>query len=173
MRCAVAPCLERLGYLRKRAGILLVLNPFFIPFAVDRCLYVGDTVLDENSGSIGLVLEVQQSLDVAFPVEAFKAGLSETSSIMGLPPQQQHQQDSSQSPQPVDVSRLPSRLCGIRSRVMGPPTLSLEPPKLQHLQQFNEGMPVVSAGRMGCVIGGKIDYVIALESGHEFTLEEG
>lgn len=145
---------------------------------VDRCLYVGDTVLDEGSGSLGLVVEVQQSLDIAIPVEAFKAGLFEANtseantSEASLSSQPQHH-GAAQSLSSLEVSPLPSRLSGIRARVMGAPTLSLEPPVLQQLQQFNEGMPVVSGGRMGCVVGGKVDYVVALDSGHEFTLEEG
>ena len=112
------------------------------------------------------MLEVQQSLEVAIPIEAIKADSLMT---ISAPKSEQQHGEASQSPLP----RLPPRLRGIHVKVMGPPTLSLQPPVLQQLQQFNEGMPVVSGGRMGCVIGGKVDYVVALDSGHEFTLEEG
>ncbi|KAL8439899.1 hypothetical protein Efla_006518 [Eimeria flavescens] len=142
---------------------------------VDRCLYVGDTVRDANSGALGLVLEVQQSLDVAIPVEAFKAAAAAAQSSEASAPQQQEQQDASPNlpPLPAAEQQLPPRLRGLRVRAMGAPTLSLEPPLLQQLQQFNEGLPVVCRGRMGCVISGKVDYVVVLDSGHEFTLEEG
>ncbi|KAL8447686.1 hypothetical protein Emed_004225 [Eimeria media] len=149
---------------------------------VDRCLFVGDGVVEASSGTLGLVLEVQQSLDVAIPIEAFKAALAGTHCNSDASPQQQQQQQQQeqqqqQQQQEKDVNQgsrqLPSRLSGLRVRVMGAPTLSLEPPVLQQLQQFNEGMPVVCKGRMGCVISGKVDYVVALDSGHEFTFEEG
>ncbi|KAL8450903.1 hypothetical protein Emag_003009 [Eimeria magna] len=151
---------------------------------LDRCLFVGDGVVEASSGTLGLVLEVQQALDVAIPIEAFKAALAGTHCTSDASPQQQQQQeqqqqqqqgkDAVQSSQLVGAAQqLPSRLSGLRVRVMGAPTLSLEPPMLQQLQQFNEGMPVVCKGRMGCVISGKVDYVVALDSGHEFTFEEG
>ncbi|KAL8435753.1 hypothetical protein ACSSS7_002235 [Eimeria intestinalis] len=157
---------------------------------VDRCLFVGDAVVEATSGALGLVLGVQQALDVAIPIEAFTAALAGTHCSNEASPeqqqqhhhqeqqqqqqQQQHEKIAVQSPQPMEADhQLPSRLSGLRVRVMGTPTLSLEPPVLQQLQQFNEGMPVVCKGRMGCVISGKVDYVVALDSGHEFTLEEG
>ncbi|OEH75555.1 hypothetical protein cyc_03891 [Cyclospora cayetanensis] len=158
--------------------------------AVDRCLFVGDTVLEGSNGAIGLVLEVQQSIDVAIPIEAFKAGVCSIGDASALhdqrqqpQPQQQYRPQQQQHCALQGVAddgivagerpRLPSRLAGIRSQVMGAAALSLDPPLMQQLQQFNEGMPVVSGGRLGCVIGGKVDYVVALDSGHEFTLEEG
>ncbi|XP_026191580.1 uncharacterized protein LOC34620510 [Cyclospora cayetanensis] len=139
---------------------------------VDRCLFVGDTVLEGSNGAIGLVLEVQQSIDVAIPIEAFKPQPQQ----QYRPQQQQHcalQGVADDGIVAGERPRLPSRLAGIRSQVMGAAALSLDPPLMQQLQQFNEGMPVVSGGRLGCVIGGKVDYVVALDSGHEFTLEEG
>ncbi|KAL8272534.1 hypothetical protein Esti_003533 [Eimeria stiedai] len=143
---------------------------------VDRCLFVGDAVVEATSGTLGLVLEVQQALDVAIPIEAFKTSSAGTHCSSEASPQQKQQQekDAVQSPQRMEAAQqLPSRLSGLQVRVMGAPTLSLEPPVLQQLQQFNEGMPVVCEGRMGCVISGKVDYVVALDSGHEFTFEEG
>ncbi|CBZ51148.1 conserved hypothetical protein [Neospora caninum Liverpool] len=47
------------------------------------------------------------------------------------------------------------------------------PPLLRPLQAFEVGTTVIKDGHLGAVISCKVDYLIKLDSGHEFTLEHG
>ena len=134
-------------------------------------------MLHGERGSLGIVLEVVQCVDIAIPVEILQRGLAEQQT----PQQQQEQQEQQQQQQQQQggsgglgaANAFPSRLQGIYARALGPPFLSLCPPLLQQLQQFNQGLPVLKEGRLGCVIDGKADYLIHLDSNHEFVLEDG
>lgn len=156
--------------------------------AVDRCFLVGESVLDVAHGHLGMVLEVHQSCDIQIPIEAFKPALKSSVPTNAQQQNSQHHQQQTQqsdqqeqhdgtlsrAPSPTDgSSRLPARLCNVHIRALGPPVLSLEPPVIQYLWQFETGTAVLQGGRLGCVVDSKSDYVIALESGHEFTFEDG
>lgn len=100
---------------------------------------------------LGLVLDVSQTADIAVPPESAEEGWVHDGSTNG--------------------SAI--RICGIQTKGCGAPALLSEKPLLLPLQQFDRGTLVVYRGRLGSVCSGKVDYVIKLDSGHEFTQESG
>lgn len=111
---------------------------------------MGDSVCHAESLALGLVLDVVQTADVVVQPECAADAWTEEAS----PPEAE-------------------ALRGIQTKSCGLPALQTQPPLLVPLQQFDHGMLVVHRGRLGSVCSGKVDYVIRLDSGHEFTLESG
>ncbi|PFH35799.1 hypothetical protein BESB_054500 [Besnoitia besnoiti] len=158
---------------------------------VDRPFYAGDLVVAPDGKSLGLVVEVEQRADVRLVSE----GRSASRRSSGLAPSPEGDSERGVSafrtrgsgallPRSVSAAALP---LAVDAEAEGPVECvkdiqigSLEvfplpdaPPLLRPLQAFEVGTPVVKDGHLGAVVSCKVDYLIQLDSGHEFTFEYG
>nr|PIM03664.1 hypothetical protein TGCOUG_234560 [Toxoplasma gondii COUG] len=154
---------------------------------LDRPFYAGDLVVGQDGKSLGLVVEVKQIADVrlvssrATRRPSALAGRASRSSVLSVDSVSSFSSRlATRGPRGVSAAALPLadplepvRLEGLQINALGSLPLPHEPPLLRPLQAFEVGTPVIKGGHLGAVINCKVDYLVKLDSGHEFTLEHG
>ncbi|KEP67209.1 UNVERIFIED_CONTAM: hypothetical protein HHA_234560 [Hammondia hammondi] len=154
---------------------------------LDRPFYAGDLVVGQDGKSLGLVVEVKQIADVrlvssrATRRPSALAGQTSRLSVLSVDSVSSFSSRlASRGPRGVSAAALPLadplepvRLEGLQISALGALPLPHEPPLLRPLQAFEVGTPVIKGGHLGAVINCKVDYLVTLDSGHEFTLEHG